>query len=183
LRTTGIIGSLVIALVLREPVPPLSAAIALLATGAVGFGASLRWYLLAQRTFGVARTASLFAIAPFAGAAIAFAFGERPASLPVFGAAAVLIALGIALHLSERHEHRHRHARQRHVHAHTHEDGHHDHVHAALPDQPHSHEHVHAVRVHAHPHAPDAHHAHTHDAGEHEHEHPDGQAFGTPKPS
>jgi len=183
--STGIVGAIIVALLLHEPLPPLSAAIALLATGAIGFGASLRWYLLAQRTFGIARTASLFAIAPFAGAAIAFAFGERTASAPVFAASAVLIALGIALHLSERHEHRHRHTQQRHVHAHAHDDGHHDHVHAGLPDGPHSHEHVHAARIHAHPHAPDEHHAHAHDAPDHphEHEHPDGQAFGTPKPS
>jgi drug/metabolite transporter (DMT)-like permease len=183
--TIGVAGSIAVALLLREPLPPLEPAIALLATGAIGFGASLRWYLLAQRTFGVARTASLFAIAPFVGAAIAFALGERAVSVPAFSAAAVLIALGIALHLSERHEHRHRHTRQRHVHAHTHDDGHHDQVHAALPDQPHSHDHVHATRVHVHPHAPDEHHAHTHDGVDdpHHHEHPDGQAFGTPKPS
>ena len=183
--TTGIIGSLAVALLVHEPLPALYPAIALLATGAIGFGASLRWYLLAQRTFGVARTASLFAIAPFAGAAIAFAFGERAASLPVFGLATVLIAIGVALHLSERHEHRHGHTQQRHVHAHTHDDGHHDHAHAAVPGQPHSHEHMHAARIHAHPHAPDEHHAHTHGAGDdaHPHEHAGGQAFGIPKPS
>jgi drug/metabolite transporter (DMT)-like permease len=183
--TTGIIGSLAVALLLREPLPSVSSGIALLATGAIGIGASLRWYLLAQRAFGVARTASLFAIAPFAGATIAFALGERAASAAAYAAAGVLIAVGVALHLSERHEHLHRHADQRHAHAHMHGDGHHDHAHASGPDEPHSHEHEHAARTHAHPHAPDEHHAHTHDgAGDaHPHEQPGGQAFGTSKPS
>jgi drug/metabolite transporter (DMT)-like permease len=183
--TTGVIGSLAVAVLLREPLPSVSAGLALLVTGAIGFGASLRWYLLAQRTFGVARTASLFAIAPFAGATIAFALGERAASAPAYAAAGILIAAGVALHLSERHEHRHRHAAQRHVHAHTHADGHHEHTHAGDPDEPHSHEHAHEPRTHAHLHAPDEHHAHAHDdAGDaHPHEQPGGQAFGTSKPS
>jgi hypothetical protein len=163
---------------LREPLPTASDGIALLATGAVGFGASLRWYLLAQRTFGVARTASLFAIAPFAGAAIAFALGERAASGPIVLLAGILISAGVVLHLSERHAHRHRHTTLRHVHAHRHDDDHHDHVHPVMPDEPHSHEHLHTARVHAHPHAPDEHHVHPH-----EHPQPDGQAFGTRKPS
>jgi len=40
--------------------------------GATGYGLSLRFYLLAQRTFGAARTGSVFGAAPFIGALIAF---------------------------------------------------------------------------------------------------------------
>jgi ABC-type nickel/cobalt efflux system permease component RcnA len=166
---TGIAGSLAVALLTREPLPAPLAAVALLTTGAIGFGASLRWYLLAQRSFGVARTASLFAIAPFAGSAIAYALGERVAAGLPFALASVLIAAGVALHLSERHEHPHRHAALSHEHAHTHDDAHHDHVHDALPVGPHSHGHRHVTLVHAHPHAPDVHHIHDHEAGDHEH--------------
>lgn len=179
--TIGVVASVAAALIAREPLPSASAGIALIATGAVGYGASLRWYLLAQRRFGVARTASLFAVAPFAGAALAYALGQRSGSVPVFAAASALIAAGIALHLSERHAHHHRHERQRHEHAHSHGDAHHDHVHVELPPEPHSHEHVHTVLVHAHPHAPDAHHGHAHDDSTHEHA--AGQASPTQKPS
>ena len=43
-------------LVMREPLPDASAALARLAIGATGYGLSLRLYLLAQRAFGAART-------------------------------------------------------------------------------------------------------------------------------
>jgi drug/metabolite transporter (DMT)-like permease len=176
--TVGVVASVAAALIAREALPSAFTGVALIATGAVGYGVSLRWYLLAQRRFGVARTASLFAVAPFFGAALAYALGERTTSAPAIAAAAALIAAGVALHLSERHAHRHRHARQRHAHAHSHDDAHHDHVHEMLPDGPHSHEHDHTARTHAHPHGPDEHHAHTHGDSP-----PDGQAFPTQKPS
>ena len=44
--------------------PSATAAFALLAIGAVGYGLSLRFYLLAQLTFGAARTGSVYAFAP-----------------------------------------------------------------------------------------------------------------------
>jgi drug/metabolite transporter (DMT)-like permease len=159
---TGIAGSVAFALLAREAAPPLPQAAALVAVGAVGFGASLRWYLLAQRRFGVARTASLFATAPFAGAAIAYALGERAATPSLFALAAVLIAAGIGLHIGERHEHAHVHPEHAHEHAHTHDDGHHEHDHEEPPPGSHSHPHRHPELVHAHAHAPDEHHVHVH---------------------
>jgi hypothetical protein len=51
-----------------EPLPKLTAALDLLAVGAIGYGLSLRFYLLVQRAFGAARTGSVFAFAPFIGA-------------------------------------------------------------------------------------------------------------------
>jgi drug/metabolite transporter (DMT)-like permease len=149
-------------LVLREPPPGIDASLALVAIGAVGHGASLRWYLYAQRTFGVARTASVFASAPFVGAATAFALGDRGAGtqLPLALAA---IAAGVLLHLTEHHGHRHRHQPLDHEHAHTHGDDHHLHAHPGdIAAEPHSHPHHHEGHVHAHAHGPDAHHAHAH---------------------
>ena len=64
-----------------EPLPHPMAALALLAIGATGYGLSLRLYLLAQRAFGAARTGSVFAFAPFIGAALAVALGDRRAGL------------------------------------------------------------------------------------------------------
>lgn len=143
------------------PFPPLRSAVALLACGAVGYGLSLRLYLLAQRRIGAARTGSVFAVAPFLGAATAFAMGERAAGLLTW-VGALLFAVALVLHLTERHGHRHTHERLVHEHAHRHDDGHHDHVHDPPVEGVHSHEHVHTARTHEHPHAPDEHHRHAH---------------------
>ena len=149
------------ALAWGEPLPALQAALALLAVGATGYGLSLRFYLLAQRSFGAARTGSVFAFAPFVGALGAFALGERSASaLLLLGG--LLMAAGIVLHLVENHAHEHRHEALDHEHAHTHDDGHHLHSHTPMPAGPHSHPHHHSPLQHRHPHAPDAHHRHGH---------------------
>ncbi len=144
-----------------EPLPTVGAALALLAVGASGYGLSLRLYLLAQRAFGAARTGSVFAFAPFIGAAAAFALGERDASW-LLSAGCLLMVLGVLLHLAETHDHEHTHDALEHEHAHRHDDGHHDHRHAVMPIGVHSHPHRHAPLIHAHPHVPDAHHLHTH---------------------
>src|SRR5438270_111261 len=73
----GAVLSLALAYAVREPPPTWTVAASLAACGAVGYGASLRLYLLAQRIAGAARTGSVFAAAPFLGAAVAWAMGER----------------------------------------------------------------------------------------------------------
>jgi drug/metabolite transporter (DMT)-like permease len=133
--SVGITGSFVAALIAHEPFASSSGALALAAIGALGFGASLRWYLLAQREIGVARTASLFAAAPFAGAAIAYALGERAANGTSFALAAALIGAGIVLHVTERHEHPHAHGTLVHTHPHA-PDAEHRHDHDGRPSQP-----------------------------------------------
>lgn len=144
-----------------EPMPTAGAAWALLAVGASGYGLSLRLYLLAQRAFGAARTGSVFAFAPFIGAAAAFAMGEREASW-LLAAGGLLMLMGVLLHLTESHDHAHTHEAVSHEHAHRHDDGHHDHWHAVMPRGAHSHPHSHEPVTHAHPHAPDIHHGHSH---------------------
>ncbi len=154
-----------LALAFGESAPAPVAAAALLVIGAVGYGLSLRFYLLAQRRFGAARTGSVFALAPFLGALGALALGDRSATW-LMAAAGGLMAIGVWAHLAERHEHGHQHQALDHEHAHSHDDGHHDHLHADLrePVRPavHSHHHEHAETGHAHPHAPDLHHQHRH---------------------
>jgi hypothetical protein len=150
-----------LALAWGEPLPALLPALALLAVGATGYGLSLRFYLLAQRQFGAARTGSVFAFAPFVGALGALALGERSGS-GLLLAGGCLMAAGIVLHLVEHHAHEHRHEALDHEHAHTHDDGHHLHGHDPLPTGAHSHPHHHSPLRHSHPHAPDAHHTHRH---------------------
>ena len=161
----GATASTLLALLFAEPLPSLTAALALFAVGAVGYGLSLRFYLLAQRAFGAARTGSVFAFAPFIGAMGAFAFGDRSMGW-IMLAAGVLMLAGVALHLMESHGHLHTHEVLEHEHAHSHDpkyaDGHHLHSHDVMPTGSHSHPHSHEPMQHTHPHVPDAHHGHTH---------------------
>lgn len=140
----------------------------LLLVGAIGYGLSLRLYLEAQARIGAARTASVFALAPFVGAFVAWLFGDR--ALGWGGALSVpFFALGAYLHLTERHQHAHRHDQLEHEHAHRHDDGHHLHTHVPPVIGEHTHAHRHDPLVHSHDHAPDLHHQHDHD---HDHDHP-----------
>jgi drug/metabolite transporter (DMT)-like permease len=158
----GLLGGLLsagVALISGEARPPVAAMAALAAIGAVGYGVSLVCYLRAQALIGAARTASVFAAAPFVGSAVALAIGAPwPGVMLAF--AAVLMLAGVWLHASERHGHRHRHEPMRHEHLHTHDDGHHTHVHDPMPTGPHSHPHDHETVTHEHEHGEDLHHRH-----------------------
>ncbi|MEO7057899.1 MAG: DMT family transporter [Caldimonas sp.] len=157
----GTIAAAAIAMAIGEPVPHAGAALGLVGVGATGYGLSLRFYLLAQRAFGAARTSSVFAFAPFIGAAVAIALGERSADAFMIAGGAAMLA-GVVLHLSESHGHDHDHPALSHEHAHDHDDGHHDHQHEPVPSGSHSHWHEHRPNRHSHAHVPDAHHVHTH---------------------
>lgn len=160
----GALGALVtasLAVALREDRPREASALLLFVCGATGYGASLALYLLAQRRIGAARTGSIFAVAPFVGAALAWALGDASPS-PAAAVAAALFAVGLALHGTERHRHLHRHAALVHEHAHRHDDGHHEHAHDPPVSGEHTHPHRHEAIEHDHEHAPDVHHAHEH---------------------
>ncbi|MDN5874516.1 MAG: DMT family transporter [Sinobacteraceae bacterium] len=71
-----------------------------LGVGLLGYGISLVLFVLALRGVGSARTGAYFSTAPFIGAAIAvLGFGEHTSWR--FWIAALLMALGVWLHLSE----------------------------------------------------------------------------------
>jgi len=157
----GAFATALLAMAFGEPLPPLASALGLLAVGATGYGLSLRFYLLAQRAFGAARTGSVFAFAPFVGAVVALFLGDRSGnSWMIVGAGLMLI--GIVLHLAESHSHEHLHEAVEHEHAHSHDDMHHAHNHPMPAERTHSHVHRHEPMRHAHPHVPDEHHAHRH---------------------
>ncbi|WIT12142.1 EamA family transporter [Paucibacter sediminis] len=139
-----------------------------LAAGLLGFasyGASLVLFVIALRHLGTARTGAYFSVAPFIGALLAIALLGEPVSWQLLLAGA-LMALGVALHLTERHEHEHEHEALEHAHSHVHGRGdpHHEHTHE--PPVPagtrHSHAHRHEPLRHSHAHYPDAHHRHEH---------------------
>lgn len=158
----GALLSLMLSVALGEPFPRAAEAGALVACGAIGYGVSLRFYLRAQRAIGAARTGSIFSVAPFIGAAVAWALGQRSPVIPTL-AAALFFAVAVYLHLTEKHRHRHRHTPLEHEHLHRHDDRHHDHVHDPSVEGEHGHVHRHDDRTHSHPHAPDAHHQHRHE--------------------
>jgi drug/metabolite transporter (DMT)-like permease len=147
-------------LALAPSTPEISWAVAL-AVGAIGYGASLVLYVLAQRHLGAARTAAHFGTAPFFGAALAVVLlGEPLTAVLVAGFA--LTAAATWLTLSEQHSHAHEHQAMEHEHRHVH-DEHHRHAHRGDEGpEPHSHAHHHAPLRHRHAHFPDLHHRHRH---------------------
>jgi drug/metabolite transporter (DMT)-like permease len=135
------------------------------ALGLFGYGLSLVLFVLALRQLGAARAGAYFSAAPFFGAALAVAILRDPVTGQLL-AGALLMAIGLWLHLTERHAHWHRHPAQTHTHFHSH-DAHHAHAHDFPWDgtKVHSHPHVHQPMVHDHPHTPDLHHRHPHERG------------------
>ena len=154
--------NLAIALALGYSLPSVGISLSAGLVGFCGYGLSLVMFVLALRYLGTARTGAYFSAAPFVGAVISlFMLGDIPG--PLFWLAAVLMAAGIWLHLTEKHEHDHEHEPMLHTHAHSH-DIHHQHTHDDSWDgkEPHVHAHHHVPLRHAHPHYPDIHHRHDH---------------------
>jgi len=138
--------------------------------GFLAYGVSLTLFVIGLRHLGTARAGAYFSTAPFVGAFFAVLFLAEPITWPLV-AAAVLMALGIWLHLTEHHAHTHTHAPLDHAHAHTHShagtpgsqrDEHHTHQHTPAFEGRHSHRHRHEPLRHSHAHYPDAHHRHEH---------------------
>ncbi|MFE4727389.1 EamA family transporter [Microbacterium sp. NPDC056736] len=152
--------NLALAFALGASLPAMGVVFGAMAVGVISYGISLVLFIVALRHLGTARAGAYFSIAPFVGAAIALGFGA-PLTWQL-GAAALLMGIGVWLHLTERHDHIHTHEPIEHSHWHTHEDGHHEHAHE--PPVPvgtsHRHAHVHEAVTHSHPHYPDAHHQH-----------------------
>src|SRR5467141_4789316 len=159
-----IAGAVNLALALAQgALLPRAGAIAAAAiVGFFGYGISLVLFIVALRGLGTARTSAYFSVAPFFGAALALSVLGEQAGAP-FWVAAILMALGVWLHVTERHEHRHFHGPLEHAHVHVH-DEHHQHEHDIAWDggEPHNHPHRHSRLVHSHPHYPDLHHRHQH---------------------
>ncbi len=151
-----------IAFSLEQHLPNASIIFTAATVGLCGYGFSLVLFVLALRHLGTARAGAYFSAAPFAGAIIAMVlFGERPGI--AFWIAALLMGIGLWLHLTESHGHDHEHLMFEHEHTHDH-DEHHQHEHEPSVDTsaPHSHHHRHAPLTHKHAHYPDIHHRHDH---------------------
>ena len=151
-----------LALMSGAHLPPVGTLLTTLLVGFAGYGLSLALFVVALRTLGTARTGAYFSVAPLFGVVIALAIWPA-APAATFWVAALLMSIGVWLHLRERHDHAHEHQPQKHAHPHVH-DQHHQHAHDVEWNgaEPHTHVHRHAAMAHEHPHYPDIHHRHTH---------------------
>jgi len=160
----GVAGpvNLVLAFALGASLPPVWSIAAAMGVGLLAYGVSLVLFIVAMRHVGTARAGAYFSIAPFFGAVLALVLGET-ITIPL-AVAALLMAFGVWLHLTERHEHEHTHEAVTHDHWHRHDDGHHDHEHdePVAPGVRHRHSHTHEAVTHRHEHYPDSHHRHRH---------------------
>jgi drug/metabolite transporter (DMT)-like permease len=156
--------SLMLGFILGNSLPSLLIIAQALLVGSFCYGVSITLFVLAMRSLGAARTGTLFATAPFVGAALSLVIlREQPASL--FFISLPLMILGVVLMLSESHAHSHPHELDEHDHCHSHPDIHHLHNHDSESLEEaltHSHWHTHPTVVHVHAHTPDLHHRHPH---------------------
>ncbi|MEX3633649.1 DMT family transporter [Paraburkholderia sp. BR14320] len=151
-----------IAIAAGAALPSAGTMTAAMLTGLGGYGISLVLFVVALRHLGTARTGAYFSVAPLFGVILSLIIWPALPN-PSFWSAAVLMALGIWLHVRERHEHEHRHEFLEHTHRHRHDEHHqHEHDFPYAGDEPHTHPHVHLPITHSHAHFPDIHHRHQH---------------------
>jgi len=132
------LANTLLALALGATLPGLYTTLATLGVGLLGYGFSLVLFVLALRGLGTARTGAYFSTAPFIGAFVSLVvFGESTGLQ--FWMAALLMGIGVWLHLTEKHEHVHEHGPLEYEHTHTHEKVRHSHAH--FPDIHHRHRH------------------------------------------
>lgn len=155
------VGSLIIALFLKQQSANLFYLGMALLLGFVAYGLSIYFYIIAQRELGAARTSAYYAVAPFIGVLMAvIIFGQQLTAS--FIIALVIMIIGAYLAGVEHHRHSHVHEEITHEHRHSHTDSHHLHVHDHAVAGEHSHVHTHEKIEHVHKHTPDMHHTHAH---------------------
>ena len=156
--------NLLLAFAAGAVLPSAAALASALGVGFAAYGVSLALFVVGLRHLGASRAGAYFSVAPFIGAVFSVLFLAEPVSWQLLAAAA-LMGVGIALHLTEHHAHSHQHEALEHAHLHSH-DLHHSHDHPSegprLVRGQHSHHHSHAPVAHTHAHYPDAHHGHSH---------------------
>ena len=155
-------GSLIIALILREPFPAPLWIFLILLLGFVSYGLSIHSYIKAQKDLGAAKTGAWYAIAPFLGVAFSMILLHEKPTLQFFIALVIMAAATVFIikdTVSLQHSHSHRHH-----HCHTHSHGDLIHCHEHIHEHDHLHIHESAENEHEHPHAELSGHNHGHDA-------------------
>lgn len=108
-------GSLCLALLAGESLPPLGTALRAMGLGFVSYGLSIFFYVRAQRDLGAARTSAYYSVNPFVGSLLALIL-LREGLGPGYFAALPVMLLGVGLAtadtLSQEHVHPHTHRRK-----------------------------------------------------------------------
>lgn len=154
---------------LTPGMPSLKLSAMALALGAVSYGMSIVFYVMAAHHLGATRSQIVFSTAPFFGVALSVVLLKE--SFTVMHVVA-MSCIGAGIYFSNRIQHQHAHAHRavEHIHVHRHDDGHHNEHHdGGDPARQHTHVHHHAHMVHTHAHYPDLHHRHQHETEEEDH--------------
>lgn len=139
------LGSFLIAMLLGEKFPDVKYVFVSMLLGFVAYGLSIFLYIRAQRDLGAAKTSAYYAVAPFVGAALAFAVNGESLTWSYFVALVIMIAGSVFVvfdTLAKQHAHGHYHTIR-----HTHDGVTHVHV------INHEHEHSHFIESQAHKHS------------------------------
>ena len=174
------LGSLIIALSLKEFSYDFVYIIIALILGFFAYGLGIYLYVLAQRELGAARTSAYYAAAPFIGVGLSILMFKQDYTI-FFVLALVIMVIGAYLAAVEKHKHNHPHESTVHEHRHAHNEGHHNHRHESEVIKEHSHEHIHEPLDHSHAHTPDLHHQHDH-APDQNRQHEHGESTHTHEP-
>lgn len=141
------IGSLLIAIFVGEKLPAAMYIVIAMLLGFVAYGLSIFTYIRAQRTLGAAKTSAYYALAPFIGAFLAFAFvGEKLSGS--FLAALALMLTGTVLVVMDTMVKSHSH-----MHSHTITHTHDGVTHTHILEHSHSHNHFSDENNHDHKHS------------------------------
>ena len=141
------LGALIIAFIKHENMPPVMYILTALLLGFVAYGLSIFLYVRAQNVIGAAKTSAYYAVAPFIGAFLSFAFlhetltGMYLVSLLIMIAGATIV---VADTLIRNHEHEHQH---------TYSHFHNGHMHTHTIVHSHAHNHYFAETKHGHIHS------------------------------
>ncbi len=141
------LGALIIAFIKHESMPSLIYILAALILGFVAYGLSIFLYVRAQSVIGVAKTSAYYAVAPFIGAFLSFAFLHERLTWIYLVSLLVMIAgasVVIADTLIRSHEHEHQH---------TYSHFHNGHMHTHTIVHSHAHDHYFAEAKHGHIHS------------------------------
>lgn len=154
------LGSLIVALAVREKIPGLRWIAAVLLLGFVAYGLSINFYIKAQKNLGAAKTSAYYSIAPFLGVIFGVLLLREQPGVQFYTGLAIMIAATVLLvrdTISLQHTHEH-------SHIHTHEHRHGDLVHTHEHEHVHCHTHTHGEdeSIHGHTHKSIDGHRHTH---------------------
>ena len=140
------LGSLIVALCMRERFAGIGYFALALLLGFVAYGLSIFFYIRAQGIIGALKTSAYYAVAPFIGTLLSFViFREKPTWAYFLGLAIMILGTGIVVidTLAKKHNHIHRH-----TFTHTHDGSTHSHT----IEHEHSHNHYLSDQKHRHHH-------------------------------